>query len=105
MSITRIALRLQSVKLPENLIVRTLASATATDPIQKLFLDKIREYKSKAASAPGGLVDADEKTRKALADDEERIRRTYGVNKGSEGTIETKFTDEIKIDPINQKDW
>lgn len=102
----RVSSVLKGIKLPEFLALRAMASATtATDPIQKLFLDKVREYKSKAESAPGGLVGADEKTRKALLEDEERIRRTFNVQKGAEGKLETQFTDDVKIDPINQKDW
>lgn len=101
--------RVMSIKLfsrlPENLVYRTMASATATDPIQKLFLDKIREYKQKSASTPDGLVDADDGVRKALAEDGERVKRTYGIKDGEEGRLNTKFTDEMKFDPIDMKDW
>ena len=92
-------------KLPENLVVRTMASATASDPIQKLFLDKIREYQQKASSTSDGLVDADDGIRKSLAEDAERVKRTYGIADGEEARLNTKFTDDMKFDPIDLKDW
>ena len=35
-----------------------LAKAAATDPVQGLFLEKIREYATKKKAAGGALVDA-----------------------------------------------
>lgn len=46
-----------------------LASAAASDPIQKLFLDKIKEYVQKSNSAPNGLVDSNQKTIKLLEEE------------------------------------
>jgi len=91
---------------PEYIAVRALATSTARDPIQQLFLDKITEYKKKASSAPDGLVDADASTKKAVEEEAERIRRNFGVKTGEEGVISTKFTESsFKLDSINQKDW
>lgn len=45
------------------------AAAAASDPIQKLFLDKIKEYSKKASSAPNGLVDANQNTSKLLEEE------------------------------------
>ncbi|XP_058805708.1 ATP synthase-coupling factor 6, mitochondrial [Phymastichus coffea] len=53
-----------------------------TDPIQQLFIDKIREFKSK-----GGKVDTPE-YQKELKSELERIAKAYG---GSEGTDMTSF--------------
>jgi F-type H+-transporting ATPase subunit 6 len=92
--------------LPKNLCVRTFASGTATDPIQKLFLDKLKEYNQKAGSTKDGLVDADEKTRKGLSDEMERVKRNYEVKDGEEGKITVSFNDaNFKLDSINQNDW
>lgn len=94
-------------KLPPNLCVRTLASAgTASDPIQKLFLDKLHDYNQKAAATPDGLVGADSKTQKGLQDEMERVKRNYSIVVGEESKITAKFDEaKFKIDPINQKDW
>jgi len=94
-------------KLPPNLCVRAFASAgTASDPIQKLFLDKLHEYNQKAGSTSDGLVGADAKTQKALQDEFKRVKNNYGIVDGEEAKITAKFDEsKFKIDPINQKDW
>lgn len=93
--------------LPQLMVWRCLASGSAArDPIQQLFLEKINEYKKKAASTPDGLVDADAATKKALQEDAERVRRSFGINPGEEAMLTSKFSDDsFKLDPINQKDW
>ncbi|XP_076247652.1 ATP synthase-coupling factor 6, mitochondrial [Calliopsis andreniformis] len=48
----------------------------ASDPIQQLFIDKIREYKSK--SAGGKLVDPSPETEKELQSELERLAKQYG---------------------------
>lgn len=89
-----------------NLITRPFAAAASgRDPIQQLFLDKIKEYRQKSSSAAGGLVDADESVRKALKEDQERIKRTYNVKDGEESVITAKFTKECALDSPNLKDW
>ena len=45
------------------------AAAAASDPIQKLFLDKIKEYSSKSNSAPNGLVDSNQQTIKSMEEE------------------------------------
>ena len=45
------------------------AAAASSDPIQKLFLDKIKEYAQKSNAAPNGLVDSNQQTIKALEDE------------------------------------
>ncbi|XP_060820173.1 ATP synthase-coupling factor 6, mitochondrial-like [Bombus pascuorum] len=49
----------------------------ATDPIQQLFLDKIREYSAK--SAGGKLVDATPELEKERQSELDRIRRQYNI--------------------------
>lgn len=71
-----------------------------SDPIQQLFLDKVREYKQK--SSGGKLVDPSPDTERELKQELERVAKTFG---GSEGTDMTKFPEfkfqDPKIDPIN----
>uniref|UniRef100_A0A8D3CDI2 ATP synthase peripheral stalk subunit F6, mitochondrial n=1 Tax=Scophthalmus maximus TaxID=52904 RepID=A0A8D3CDI2_SCOMX len=68
-----------------------LMNTAPMDPIQKLFLDSIREYSSKS-QASGGLVDAGSAYDKALAEEIAKLQRLYGG-----GDLESfpvfKFTD------------
>ncbi|KAG9332925.1 hypothetical protein JZ751_014019 [Albula glossodonta] len=52
-------------------------SLTHLDPIQKLFLDKIREYSAKSQTS-GGLVDAGPEYEKTLSEEVTRLQRLYG---------------------------
>ncbi|NXY80931.1 ATP5J factor, partial [Alcedo cyanopectus] len=54
------------------------------DPVQKLFLDKIREYNTKSKQA-GGPVDAGPEFQKDMNESLARLQRAYG-----EGDL-TKF--------------
>ncbi|XP_051814925.1 ATP synthase-coupling factor 6, mitochondrial isoform X3 [Acanthochromis polyacanthus] len=70
------------------------------DPIQKLFLDSIRQYSAKS-QATGGLVDAGSEYEKALAEEIAKLQRLYG---GGDLTSfpEFKFT-EPKLEEVSQK--
>jgi F-type H+-transporting ATPase subunit 6 len=70
-------------------------AASATDPIQKLFIDKIHEYAQKSKAAGGKLVDASPSTEKALKDEMEKIARVYGAK----GADFTKFPTFNFTDP------
>ncbi|ESO83337.1 hypothetical protein LOTGIDRAFT_236637 [Lottia gigantea] len=48
------------------------------DPIQQLFVNKIREYAQKKKSAGGKLVDAGPDTEKLLGEQLEKLQRNYG---------------------------
>ena len=77
------------------------AGAAAKDPIQKLFLDKISEYRTKSKTAEGGLVGADEKVKAQLAEELNRVRNNFQI-KNDEDKLTSSFSDEnFKIDPIN----
>ncbi|XP_011165154.1 ATP synthase-coupling factor 6, mitochondrial [Solenopsis invicta] len=52
----------------------------ATDPIQQLFLDKLREYKSKSVS--GKLVDPTPEITKERESELEKLNVQYGGGKG-----------------------
>uniref|UniRef100_A0A8C7DEM3 ATP synthase peripheral stalk subunit F6, mitochondrial n=1 Tax=Oncorhynchus kisutch TaxID=8019 RepID=A0A8C7DEM3_ONCKI len=76
------------------------SSGIQLDPIQKLFLDSIREYSSKSV-ASGGLVDAGPAYEKNLAEELTKLQRLYG---GGDITAfpEFKFT-EPKLDEVASK--
>merc|ERR1712038_1597495 len=61
-----------------------LAQAAPTDPVQGLFLDKIRDYATKKAAAGGKLVDATPETEAALQAE---------LDGGGQGVDMTKFPD------------
>lgn len=71
---------------------RSMASAaTATDPVQKLFVEKIREFKS----ANKGL---DEAHQKALHDENLRLKRVFSVDDENKlAHIEAKFPSEVNV--------
>ncbi|ROL45373.1 ATP synthase-coupling factor 6, mitochondrial [Anabarilius grahami] len=48
------------------------------DPVQKLFLDKIREYNSKSKAVAGGVVDAGPAYQKNLSEEMTKLQRLYG---------------------------
>lgn len=82
------------------------AAAVASDPIQKLFVDKLREYTLKSNKSPDGLVDADATVKATLGEEMSRVKRSYGVNDGEETKLTTKFNDaDFKLDSIHMKDW
>ncbi|XP_062982806.1 ATP synthase-coupling factor 6, mitochondrial [Elgaria multicarinata webbii] len=60
--------------------------AKELDPVQKLFLDKIREYNTKSQKA-GGLVDAGPEYEKDMSEQIAKLQRLYG------GGDLTKFPD------------
>ncbi|XP_037618483.1 ATP synthase-coupling factor 6, mitochondrial [Sebastes umbrosus] len=62
------------------------------DPIQKLFLDKIRDYNTKSKSS-GGLVDAGPAYQKNVSEEVIKLQRLYG------GGDMAKFPDIKFTDP------
>ncbi|TMS11883.1 ATP synthase-coupling factor 6, mitochondrial [Larimichthys crocea] len=72
-----------------------LQRAKELDPVQKLFLDKIRDYNSKSKTA-GGIVDAGPAYQKNVSEEVTKLQRLYG------GGDMTKFPDfkftEPKLD-------
>ncbi|KAG5852373.1 hypothetical protein ANANG_G00061710 [Anguilla anguilla] len=75
-------------------------SLSHLDPVQKLFLDKIREYAAKSKSS-GGLVDAGAEYQKNLSEEMTKLQRLYG------GGDLTKFPEfkfpEPKLDEVAPK--
>ncbi|TKS66327.1 ATP synthase peripheral stalk subunit F6, mitochondrial [Larimichthys crocea] len=72
-----------------------LQRAKELDPVQKLFLDKIRDYNAKSKTA-GGIVDAGPAYQKNVSEEVTKLQRLYG------GGDMTKFPDfkftEPKLD-------
>lgn len=60
--------------------------AKELDPVQKLFLDKIRDYNTKSKTS-GGIVDAGPAYQKNLSEEVSKLQRLYG------GGDLTKFPD------------
>ncbi|XP_068446850.1 ATP synthase-coupling factor 6, mitochondrial [Clinocottus analis] len=71
--------------------------AQELDPIQKLFLDKIRDYNTKSKTT-GGIVDAGPSYQKNVSEEVLKLQRLYG---GGDLTKfpEVKFT-EPKLEDV-----
>ncbi|GAB1867989.1 ATP synthase-coupling factor 6, mitochondrial [Camponotus japonicus] len=86
-------LRSRLVNLPKtvkrNISTNIPALQKATDPIQQLFLDKLREYKSK--SAGGKLVDAGPELLKEHQSEIEKLNVQYGGGKEADMTQFPQF--------------
>ncbi|KAJ2944694.1 hypothetical protein O0L34_g4051 [Tuta absoluta] len=84
-------------------ITRNLAATSkATDPIQQLFLDKIREYKQK--SAGGKLVDPTPEITKEMKTELEKLEKQFGGGSGVDMTAFPSFKfEEPKLDPIDEQ--
>merc|ERR1711971_1490273 len=73
-----------------------LAQAAATDPVQGLFLEKIRAYATAKKAAGGALADATPATEAVLQTELGRVAKQYG---GGEGVGMTKFPELKWKDP------
>ena len=98
-----LSIRHISNTLPKYVLVRSFASAPqVSDPIQKLFVEKIREYSAKSKTAPNGLVDSNENLLRQLKEDRERVANLYGIKNEDDITnLGLKFDDTIQLDSIN----
>ncbi|XP_071994694.1 ATP synthase-coupling factor 6, mitochondrial [Engystomops pustulosus] len=69
-----------SVHLRRNIGLTAIAfnKTKELDPIQKLFVDKIRDYRTKSQKS-GGAVDAGAEYEKDLNEDISKLQRLYGV--------------------------
>ncbi|XP_017293240.1 ATP synthase-coupling factor 6, mitochondrial [Kryptolebias marmoratus] len=71
--------------------------AKELDPVQKLFLDKIRDYNNKSKTG-GGIVDAGPAYQKNLAQEMTKLQRLYGGGDLNQFP-DIKFT-EPKLDEV-----
>nr|ADO95153.1 mitochondrial ATP synthase coupling factor [Antheraea yamamai] len=85
------------------IVTRNLAATQkAVDPIQQLFLDKIREYKQKGSG--GKLVDPSPTIQKELKTELEKLEKQYGGGSGADMTSFPPFKfEEPKLDPIDEQ--
>lgn len=75
-----------------NIGIMSVTYQKVSDPIQQLFLDKIREYKQK--SAGGKLVDATPEIERERQSELEKLARNFGGKKEEMNTFPTfKFED------------
>ncbi|KAJ8714274.1 hypothetical protein PYW08_007894 [Mythimna loreyi] len=84
------------------MVTRNLAAAQkATDPIQQLFLDKIREYKQKSS---GGKLEVSPAIAKEMKQELDKLEKQYGGGSGVDMTSFPTFKfEEPKLDPINEQ--
>jgi len=96
------SLRQSTMMLRRCFSVNTPAAAAAADPIQGLFVDKIREYGDKKSKAGGKLVEASKATEAELAAELDKVAKSYGGGAGVDMTAfpDFKFADP-QVDPIN----
>ncbi|CAH0695285.1 unnamed protein product [Spodoptera exigua] len=78
----------------------TRNKGTSTDPVQQLFVEKIREYAKR--SADGKLVDPNPIILKELERELGKLETQYGGGPGVDMTAFPTFKfDEAKVDPID----
>merc|ERR1739838_225629 len=82
--------------LATSYILAQAAAPAAADPVQGLFLDKIRAYATAKKAAGGALVDATPATEAVLQTELGRVAKQYG---GGEGVDMTKFPELKWKDP------
>ncbi|GFS88428.1 ATP synthase-coupling factor 6, mitochondrial [Nephila pilipes] len=78
-----------------------MTNKTATDPIQKLFLEKLKEY-NKRSGGTGKFVDVSPEKQKEYDEILLNLKKQYGADKGEDLTKFPTFNfPEPKLDPIN----
>ncbi|XP_008845400.1 ATP synthase-coupling factor 6, mitochondrial [Nannospalax galili] len=88
-----------SVHFRRNFGVTAVAFNKDLDPIQKLFVDKIREYKSKR-QASGGPVDTGPEYQQELERELFKLKQMYG--KGDMNTFPTFKFEDPKFEVIEK---
>uniref|UniRef100_A0A182J482 Uncharacterized protein n=2 Tax=Anopheles atroparvus TaxID=41427 RepID=A0A182J482_ANOAO len=82
--------------------VSAVLLSKATDPIQQLFVTKLRDYAQKSKSAGGKLVDASPEIEKELKTEMDKLAKQYGGAKGEDMTAFPAFKfEDPTVDPIN----
>ncbi|CAF0931243.1 unnamed protein product [Didymodactylos carnosus] len=74
-----------------------------TDPIQQLFVDKIREYYQKRSKTSDGLVDATAEVRKSLEDTLAKLKNAYGAETEDLLTLPKYTFKDPQLDSIVDK--
>jgi len=71
--------RVITTEIRRNFGATAVVCQKAADPIQALFLDKVRAYAKKSKSAGGQLVDATPELEKDLANELDKLTGKYGA--------------------------
>ncbi|KAL7298309.1 hypothetical protein TKK_0008658 [Trichogramma kaykai] len=82
-----------------NFGVAAPALKQATDPIQQLFLDKIREFKNK-----GGKAELSPELAQMRKQELEKVAKQFGGGDGADMTAFPKFNfpePKVEVNPIN----
>ncbi|XP_055615919.1 ATP synthase-coupling factor 6, mitochondrial [Toxorhynchites rutilus septentrionalis] len=93
------AARMLGAQARRNYGVTAVVMSKATDPIQQLFVNKLREYKSK--SADGKLVDPTPEIERELKQELEKLAKQYGGTGGDMTAFPTFKFEDPKMGPIN----
>ncbi|KAF6029703.1 hypothetical protein EB796_012034 [Bugula neritina] len=76
-------------------------AATATDPIQQLFVDKVRLYGQKSKAAGGKLVDATPEVEAKYAAEIDRVQKQFGAVSGEDFTKFPVFNfQDTELEPV-----
>ncbi|XP_046401462.1 ATP synthase-coupling factor 6, mitochondrial [Ischnura elegans] len=102
--LTQVLINLRSqapVLLRRNIGICAPALQKVSDPIQQLFLDKIRDYAKKSKATGGKLVEPSPEIERELKAELDKVTMQYG---GASGEDMTKFPtfkfQDPKVDPI-----
>ncbi|XP_066561891.1 ATP synthase peripheral stalk subunit F6, mitochondrial isoform X2 [Amia ocellicauda] len=79
-----------------------MTAAKNLDPVQKLFLDKIRDYNTRSKTA-GGVVDAGPEYQKNMADELAKLQRLYGSGGEDLAKFPTFTFPEPKLEEVASK--
>uniref|UniRef100_A0A914UUH6 ATP synthase-coupling factor 6, mitochondrial n=1 Tax=Plectus sambesii TaxID=2011161 RepID=A0A914UUH6_9BILA len=79
-----------------------VAQKTGDDPVQQLFVQKIREYGQKSKAAGGKMVDVTGEVEKSLRDELSRVARTFGIASAQEASSlpAFKFDSTVDVEPF-----
>ncbi|XP_058450200.1 ATP synthase-coupling factor 6, mitochondrial [Malaya genurostris] len=95
------AARILGAQARRNYGVTAVIMSKATDPIQQLFVNKLREYASKSQSAGGKLVDASPQIERELKQELEKLAKQYAITDGDVTAFPSFKFEEPKLGPIN----
>ncbi|KAK2707446.1 hypothetical protein QYM36_015217 [Artemia franciscana] len=75
----------------------------AVDPIQKLFLDKIKEYDQKSKAAGGKLLEASTEIQRELDAELDKLKKMYGGDTADLSKFPSFHFEDPVVDPINMQ--
>lgn len=78
----------------------TAVALKELDPIQALFIEKIKEYTQASEAAGDDLLGASDEIRAKLAGEYDKIARMYGADSGAMDEFPTFTFNEPELDPL-----